>query len=211
MNRVLMAVRNLAIPMIVFVAVYFLSMRPAVAGKDDTPMRQVKETVEKILGILDDPQYAAKEKADIKKQLIISIVKDRFDFKEMSQRTLASNWKRINAAEQNTFVELFSKLLEDTYIKKIEQYSGEEVIYGASEVRGDRAVVETNVIRNRIETPLVYRLKRDSGDKWFVYDVVIEGVSLVSNYRSQFSGVIEKEKFSGLVARLEKKISELED
>ena len=174
-------------------------------------MQQVKETVDKILAILADPQYGPEDKAELKKQLIVSIVKDRFDFKEMSQRTLASSWKKINAEEQKTFIDLFSKLLETTYINKIEQYSDEKIVYGAQEVRGDKAVVESSVIRSGVETPLVYRLKSDSAGKWFVYDVVIEGVSLVSNYRSQFLGVMEKEKFAGLVARLEKKIAGLEE
>ena len=212
MNKGFKALRKQIFTKNVFLTIFcFFLLISASAATEGEPMRQVKETVDKILAILDDPQYAAKEKAEMKKKLIVSIVEERFDFKEMSQRTLAANWRRINADEQNTFVELFSKLLENTYIQKIEQYSGEKVQYGGQEVRGNRAVVESNVVRNGIETPLIYRLKSDPAGKWWVYDVVIEGVSLVSNYRSQFSGVIEKEKFSGLVARLEQKIAGLEE
>jgi phospholipid transport system substrate-binding protein len=178
----------------------------ASTANDSDPLPVVKKTVDRILQILEDPRYAGKDKKAEREELILSVVKDRFDFHEMSERTLASNWNRISAQQQETFTDLFSKLLQNTYVKKIEQYSGEKIIYGEHEVRGRKAVVESKIIRSGIETPLVYRLKNDSGS-WRVYDVLIEGVSLVSNYRSQFADIIEREKFSGLLERMKEKIA----
>jgi len=211
MKKMISAAKKIIFPALFFWVFFFCFMQTAMAATDDAPLRQIKETVDKILDVLSNPQYAPADQTEAKKKLIFSLVDDRFDFQEMSQRTLASNWRTINADERETFVNLFSKLLENTYIKKIEQYSDEKVLFGAQEIRGDRAVVESSVIRKDIETPIVYRLKLENGGKWMVYDVVIEGVSLVANYRSQFSGVIEREKFSGLTARLEKKIAELDE
>ena len=183
---------------------------PVAHGTALEPRQVVKETVDSILALLKDPQLAGNEKKAVRKQRIIEKVEQRFDFREMSQRTLASSWRQISTDQQNAFVKLFTKLLENTYLAKIEQYSNEEILYKAQEIRGKRAVVESSVIHNGVETPLVYRMKNESG-QWFVYDVIIEGVSLVSNYRSQFAGVLEKEKFSGLIARLEKKLAEKEE
>lgn len=194
---------------IIFLISTFLLLYPlptASSANESDPLPVVKKTVDNILQILEDPRYAGKDKKAEREELIFSVVKDRFDFHEMSERTLASNWNRISAQQQETFTDLFSKLLQKTYVNKIEQYSGEKIIYGAHEVRGRKAVVESKIIRKGIETPLVYRLKNDSGT-WRVYDVLVEGVSLVSNYRSQFAEIIEREKFSGLLERMKEKIS----
>ncbi len=115
------------------------------------------------------------------------------------------NWKTINAKEQEHFVFLFAKLLENTYYDRINSYSNEEVVFKEQQKKEDKAVVSSVVIRNNVETPVVYKL-RSKNDKWLVYDVIIEGVSLVRNYRTQFDSIIEKEKYSGLVKRLEEKI-----
>jgi len=185
---------------------FFLCLPESFAYSASTdPLQMVKESVDSILNLLKDPQLAGEDKRVERKRRIVEKVEERFDFREMSRRTLASNWKAITSDQQNEFVDLFTKLLEDTYIAKIEQYSGEEILYKGQEIRGSRAVVESSVIHNGVETPLIYRLKNSSG-QWLVYDVVIEGVSLVNNYRSQFAGVLEKEKFSGLMAKIEQKI-----
>lgn len=176
----------------------------------EEPQQVVKATVDHILTLLKDPKLSGEDKKAEKKQLIIDAVEQRFDFHEMSRRTLAVNWRFITPEQQDEFVKLFTKLLENTYIAKIEQYSDEKILYKDQQIRGNKAVVESIVIHNGVETPLIYRMTNANG-QWLVYDVVIEGVSLVSNYRSQFAGVLEQEKFPGLINRIKQKLEGKEE
>ena len=174
------------------------------------PLEQVKGSVDAILSIVRDNKPDANgELADSFRQQIIDLVYDRFDFQAMSQLALARNWKTISSQEQEHFVFLFAKLLENTYYDRLNSYSGEDVIFKEQRKKKNRAVVSSVVVRNNTETPVVYKL-RSKGDNWLVYDVVIEGVSLVRNYRTQFDSIIEKEKYPGLVKRLEEKIAKKE-
>lgn len=176
----------------------------AVAAAVADPLEHVRSTVDHILAILkeksDDP--AVREE---RRKRIMASVEEQFDFREMSQRTLAAQWKQISATEQDQFVSLFSKLLERTYIAKVESYSGEEIVYKGQKMEDGSAVVETGVMRNNIEIPINYRLGNAKG-QWKVYDVIIENVSLIRNYRSQFQSILGKEKFSGLIKRMQEKI-----
>ena len=172
------------------------------------PMEQVKESVDAILTIVRDnqPKEEGGKLSDVFRQQIIDIVYDRFDFRAMSRLALARSWKDISAKEQDHFVFLFAKLLENTYYDRIRSYSGEEVVFKEQRKKDDKAIVSSVVVRNSVETPVIYKLRNVKG-KWLVYDVVIEGVSLVRNYRTQFASIIEKEKYNGLVVRLEEKIA----
>jgi phospholipid transport system substrate-binding protein len=144
-----------------------------------------------------------------RKARIIALVAQRFDFREMSQRALARYWKDRSKQEQEEFAALFKKVLENTYIGKVDEYSGEQIFFDKEEVRGNKAVVYSHFFRNNVETPVIYRLTQDSNE-WMVYDVIVEGVSLVRNYRTQFESIIEKEKYPGLVAKLEEKAHQVD-
>jgi phospholipid transport system substrate-binding protein len=132
-----------------------------------------------------------------------------FDFRELSQRALARHWHARTPAERDEFVELFSDLLERSYIGKIEMYSGgERIQYTTETVEGDQATVRTRIVtKSGTEIPVDYRLHR-LGDSWLVYDVTIEGVSLVANYRAQFNRIIQGSSYTGLVAKLTAKRDE---
>ena len=175
------------------------------------PLDQVKSSVDAILKIVREnkPAQEGVVLGDPFRQQIMDLVYDRFDFRYMSQLALARNWKTISPKEQDHFVYLFAKLLENTYYDRLNSYSGEEVIFKEQQKKDDKAVVSTVVTKNDVETPVIYRL-RNIDDKWMVYDLIIEGVSLVRNYRSQFESIIEKEKYAGLVKRLEEKIANKE-
>jgi len=201
----LIAYRRLPALLLICGCLFLLLPVPPVHGSAAEPQQVVKETVDRILALLKDPTLAGEAKKTERKKRIVAIVEKGFDFREMSRRTLAMNWRFISPAEQDTFVALFTKLLENTYLAKIDQYSNEKILYKDQLVRGHHAVVESIVIHNGVETPLIYRMENSSG-QWLVYDVVIEGVSLVSNYRSQFAGVLEREKFSGLISRIREKV-----
>ncbi len=182
---------------------------PAGAAASSDPVAIVRTTIDKILALLQDPALAGDEHLAEKERRIIDAVVERFDFPAMAQRALGAGWRRLDEPRRQQFVDLFTRLLENTYVKKIERYSGQKVIYGDHRVRGKKAVVETFLVKDDVKTPVIYRLKR-RGDDWQVYDVVIEGVSLVSNYRTQFSSIVRKEGIDGLLRRLADKVETLE-
>lgn len=169
------------------------------------PVVFVKEAVDEIISILQDEKLAVQSRRAERKNRVITIVEKKFDFREMSMRALAKNWKGKTPAEQDRFVMLFKTLLENTYIAKIETYSGEKVVFKQAAVQGNKAIVYSNLIRKNVETPVNYKL-RNNNDGWAVYDVEVEGVSLVNNYRTQFASILDKENFAGLIAKLEEKV-----
>jgi phospholipid transport system substrate-binding protein len=141
----------------------------------------------------------------LRRQKILEIVSQVFDFREMAKRSLGIYWRKRTPQERDEFVPLYKALLNDTYMRKVERYTSEKILYTDESIQGDYAVVKTRVIRSTgTEIPLEYRLMKEDG-KWVVYDVVIEGVSLVNNYRSQFSQIIRSDSYEELVKRLKKK------
>ena len=170
----------------------------------NAPIDVVRTSVDAVLAILDNEQLNYEDK----RTQISVIVKERFDFRAMSQRTLATNWKNTTDEEKDKFVDLFSQLIENSYVGKIESYTNERVDYPGEKVSGRKAVVETLIITSSADIPVDYRLYQ-KGDQWLVYDVIIEGVSLISNYRSSYQEIMKKEGFDGLLAKMQEKIDEL--
>lgn len=169
------------------------------------PTEAVKHVIEKALDVLQNPSYAKAEK----RRLVKGIVDPYFDYREMAKRSLGAAWGGLSSAQQAEFIRLFSELLEASYSDKIEKYAQRVKIEYANEILdGEYAEVRTVVLRPNDRFPLNYRLLNEGGT-WKVYDVVIEGVSLVSNYRSQFSRIIHESSYAELVRRLKTKVSEL--
>jgi phospholipid transport system substrate-binding protein len=164
----------------------------------------VRTSVDAILGILKDAGLDKPAKRD----KIRGVIAERFDFRAMSQRTLATNWRKASKEEQQQFIELFSELIQNTYIGRVEAYTNEEVKYPGEKVTDDRAVVDTLIVTSSKEIPVTYRLYL-KGDRWLVYDVNIEGVSLISNYRNSYQEIVKREGFTGLLAKMEEKVKEL--
>ncbi len=195
---------------VLFICLSFFPALPreAFAGE---PTVQVKQTVDAVMDILKNKDLKRPEKAAERKAKIRKVVDERFDFEEMSQRALALHWKKRTPEERKEFVALFSDLLESTYIKKVEKYESEKgigsekVIYGEEKVDGPYAVVKTIIVTSKeVQIPMDYRLLKE-GAKWEVYDVVIEGVSLVNNYRNQFNNIIRTSSYQELLKRLKNK------
>ena len=176
----------------------------AMSFAGNSPTDVVRTSVDAVLAILDNEQL----NYDDKRTQIRVIVKERFDFRAMSQRTLATNWKKTTDEEKDKFVELFSQLIENSYVGKIESYTNERVDYPGEKVSGRKAVVETLIITSSADIPVDYRVYQ-KGQQWLVYDVIIEGVSLISNYRSSYQEIMKKEGFDGLLAKMQEKIDEL--
>lgn len=177
----------------------------ACAGLAD-PVVFVKDAVDEIISILQDEKLAVPHRKAERKNRVVAIVEKKFDFRDMSMRALAKHWQERTPEEQDRFVFLFKTLLENTYIAKIETYSGEKVIFKKTAVQGNKAIVFSDLVRKNVETPVNYKLKSND-DRWMVYDVEVEGVSLVNNYRTQFASILSKENFAGLVAKLEEKVN----
>ncbi|PLX48972.1 MAG: toluene tolerance protein Ttg2 [Desulfobulbaceae bacterium] len=173
------------------------------------PQSAMQETVDRVMDILTDPALAGDEFWQERRDRVAKAVAERFDFAEMARLSLAKAWNERNEAERERFVSLFKELLKNTYVERLKTYSdgSYEVIFDKVLVRGKKALVSSMVMQQGREIAASYKMYQ-RGNEWFVYDVVIEGVSLVSNYRSQFAGVIQQEGYEALVRRLEEKVSE---
>jgi len=170
------------------------------------PMEAIKQTTDKILTLVTNPALKPPSKTAEKEKLIRQAVDERFDWEEMARRTLATHWAKRTPEERKEFVPLFSDLLERTYMKKVEDYSGEKVLYEGETQDGDYAVVKVKIVtKKNKDISVEYRLKKE-GNNWLVYDVSILGVSLVNNYRTQFNSMISQSSYENLVKKLKEKV-----
>lgn len=166
---------------------------------------QVHESVDAVLKIVSDPELKKETRTVERRRMIRQVAAELFDFTEISQRSLGPHWRARTPAEREEFIALFGDLLEYAYVSKIEMYSGETIRYLGETIDGEQAVVKTRIVMKQgTEVPVDYRMMQKNG-RWVVYDVTIEGVSLVANYRSQFNTVIQRSGYRDLVARLKVK------
>lgn len=188
-----------------------LSLALAVSGaRAESPTEAVKSVVDEVIHTLQDPSLKAPAMKKQRRDRVKRIVDRRFDYEEMAKRSLSASWKSLSAGQRQEFVRLFGELLEASYSDKIMNYSDEKVQYAPEIKEGDDyAEVRTLVVRKNDKIPMNYRLMHKS-QGWMVYDVVIEGVSLVSNYRTQFGQVIRESSYNELVRRLRTKIDEMQ-
>ncbi|SHO51032.1 MlaC/ttg2D family ABC transporter substrate-binding protein [Desulfopila aestuarii] len=186
------------------VLVLLIVFSPLEGLADSGPMAQLRPTLAKLTAVLSDPSLKGDEHKVERRAKIMSSIKEGFDFREMSRRILGSTWNSISAQEQDQFTELMTKLLENVYIGKLENYSGQTIGYVGERVKGDRAQVSTLVEDNNMQIPVHYIMAMGQG-RWMVYDINIEGVSLVRNYMEQFKSILRTEKFEGLIKVIEDK------
>ena len=169
------------------------------------PLEVVKTVGDGVIAILKDPKYKSPAKTKDRVERLKEIINPVFDYEEMARRTLGTHWRRRTVAEQQEFLKLFRAFLEKTYSEKVDLYQGERVVFGRETIDGDYAEVESRVVNAKgEESPVLYRLKR-TDNKWNVYDAVIENISIVNNYRSQFDRVITKSSFDALIKMLREK------
>jgi phospholipid transport system substrate-binding protein len=169
------------------------------------PGDQVRQTTDKLLAILKDPQLKGESKKNERRDKLKEVIYQRFDFTEMARRSLGSEWRRRSPEEQREFVKLFTGLLERAYLDNIESYNGEKFRYLKEQEDNNHAQVDTKITGNKgQEFSVNYRLHNRNGD-WKVYDVVIEDVSLVNNYRSQFNRMLATSSYEELVNRMKGK------
>jgi len=172
------------------------------------PTDAVKGVVDEVIRLLQDPALKAPDKKKQRRQMIKQVIDRRFDYEEMAKRCLGSTWGSLSRSQRQEFVGLFAELLEASYADKIERYQDEKVAYTGESQEADYAEVRTQLVRKNDKISMNYRMLDKS--QWMVYDVVIEGVSLVNNYRSQFSRIIHESGYPGLLNRLCTKVTELQ-
>jgi phospholipid transport system substrate-binding protein len=173
------------------------------------PTDQLKAQIDRVLKVLDDPELKKDSRNRERRAAVRKIANDIFDFGETARRSLARHWQGRTPSERDEFVQLFSDLLERSYISKVELYGGEKIQYLGDAVEGDQAKVQTKLLtKGGSEIPIEYRMHR-KGDRWLVYDVIIEGVSLVANYRTQFNKIIQTDSYQALIKKMKNKQEEL--
>lgn len=193
-----------------FFSFLFVTFHPHVihAAELPDPTEQFRPFIDKVSHLLADPALKKLPKKE-QSQQVIKVVRERFDFREMSKRVLGRHWRELSDAEKAQFEELFTQLLQYAYVEKIDEYSGQKVEFTKQRIRGNRAEVQTLLVENKRTIPVSYILKLQ-GDQWMAYDVVVEGVSLVRNYMEQFQQIIMQEGYPHLVEQIKLKISQLE-
>ena len=172
----------------------------------EKPMEAVQSRINNLLDVLKDPSLKAESKSEIKEEKIWSIVDSIFDYKELSRRSLGRNWRRLNPDQQKEFTDLFRKLLGKVYMGRLMESTAPKVVFMKEIIFSkNKAEVQSKVITKSNEIPMFYRMILHN-DSWKVYDVSIEGVSLIRNYRSQFKSILKDKTPSDLLRILRKKV-----
>jgi len=166
-----------------------------------SPTEVVRSTLNEVFHILEDEKLKDPAKLIPRRHMLEEVIASHFDYAEMSKRALAAHWVPLTTAERAEFVELFKSFLSDRYAEKIERYSDEQIAYLSEQIEGNYAEVRTELRSSKIGIPMDYRLHVKDGT-WHAYDLVVDGVSLVKNYRSQFEKIIYKSSYQELVRRL---------
>lgn len=184
-------------------AAFWLCLLVPTAATAGAPSEQIQGAIEKVVATLKDPSLKAKKQERM--QQLRQVIYPKFDFAEMAKRSLGSHWQKRSADEQRDFVKLFTELIENAYLDNLEAYDGEKVaITGEKQDKGFAEVNSKIATKKGEEIAINYKLHQGSGD-WKIYDVVIENVSLVNNYRSQFNRVIAQSSFEDLFRRMKDK------
>ncbi len=172
------------------------------------PTEQFRPFLAKVTAVLADSSLKKMPKKEQCRR-VVAVVRERFDFREMSKRVLGRQWQQLSQEEQEQFEALFTQLLQYAYVGKIDEYSGQKIEFIHQRIKGDRAEVQTQLVDSNKSIPVSYILSLQ-GEQWMAYDVVVEGVSLVRNYMEQFQQILTKDGYSGLVEQIKSKINQLE-
>ena len=192
---------------LVVVFAVILAWNPGLAVASQVT-EDVKDTIDKVIEIVGREDL--KNNREARREALREVIDQRFNYHQMVRRALAKNWKGRSDQERREFTGLFKKLLENSYASKLESYSDETINFTDEVIKGKYALVKTEVVRKANTIAVDYKLINGAG-VWKIYDFVIEGVSMVRNYRSQFSKIIRKDSYEGLVRKLTDKVNDLEN
>jgi len=183
--------------LVLILVLVLVAARFAMAGE---PTDQIRSSVDEVIKVVQSQPDGPSRREEVRR-----VANQLFDFEETARRALGQHWQQRTPAEREEFVKLFSDLLEAAYVGKIDLYQGEKITYVSETVEGDQATVKTRIATKQgTDVPVDYRLLREN-DGWRVYDVVVEGVSLVGNYRTQFNKIIQTSSYEDLVKRMRAK------
>lgn len=175
-----------------------------VSAHAGVPSETVKGHVDKVLDVLRDQSLKGGSREKAKKDKLRALSGKMFDYPELSRRTLGQNWNKFTTEQQQEFIELYKSILEGAYIDKLVAYTDEKIIFTKENPLSEKTVeVQTTVVTKKADIPIYYRVIQKSGE-WRIYDVIVEGVSLVSNYRSQFAQILGNKSPEGLLDTLRK-------
>lgn len=177
-----------------------------VLAADKGPTADLQPILTELTAMLGDANLKGDENRTVRREKIMTLIKNGFDFREMSKRVLGKTWNDIDDKERDNFTRLMTKLLENVYIGKLESYSGQTIEYSGETIKEDRGQVSVLLDNAGIKIPIHY-IMRKSDTRWMVYDINIEGVSLVRNYQEQFKAILRKDSYVGLVKVMEEKVS----
>lgn len=191
-------------------AVTLIAALPLTAQAEDGPKQVVKQAVDGVVQVLKTRAHPDKALTSEDRDAIRKAVQDYFDFREMAKRSLGRPWRDIDAQQRQEFVKVFRELLERSYGNRLSEYHNQTIHYGEMMVRGSRAIVDSEVVDTDADrkTPVRYALHH-TDEGWRVYDIKIEGISLVSTFRTDFQGVVEKSGFKGLMTSLKDRVEHL--
>jgi phospholipid transport system substrate-binding protein len=189
-------------PAVIFALMLSFGLASVPAAWAGPPTDQLRDGIERIFKILGDPNLTGDEKASQRRTAVTRIAGEIFDFGEMSKRTLGRHWDGRTPAERQDFARLFTELIQRSYFSKIDEHGTEKTIFRGETMDGQHAVVKTMLLLDHgAQMPLDYSM-HNAGDRWRVYDLSIDGISLVANYRAQFNRVIRSSSYADLVTRL---------
>jgi len=195
--------RSLALSLLLL---FCLTAVPAVAAAI-SPTDTLKPAMNRLTPILLDTSLKGDAHKTVRRTKIMDTIKEVFNFREMSRRVLGPAWNDISAAEQDNFTVQMTKLLENVYIGRLEEYSGEEIKFVGERIKDNRAQVATEITYQGKPVPISYILDNSTG-RWMVYDINIEGVSLMRNYMEQFRSILRTDKYPGLIKMIQEKNQE---
>ncbi|MBI2204928.1 MAG: ABC transporter substrate-binding protein [Candidatus Rokubacteria bacterium] len=185
-------------------ALLVMLISPAVQA--GPPTEQLQSGMDRIFTMLADPGLKPADKLEEKRAKVFAVAEELFDFGHTARLALGAHWDRLSPTERDEFIALFKGFIQKAYITNVEMYDGEKIVYAAETVDGEKATVKSRIVtKSGGEIPVDFRLLRTEGDRWRLYDVAIDGMSLVGNYRVQFMKVMKAESYQALVQKLRAK------
>ena len=193
-----------------FLVILFMLLGSQAASSQSSPRSQLESIINEMISVLSDSSLKGPEHTEERRKKVIEVIEKGFDFGEMTKRSLGKHWKKLSKDEQEEITKLFARLIENSYITKIEGYSDEKVAFLKDRIKGKYAEINTEILSGSVSIPIKYRLKQKD-NVWRVYDINIEGVSLLKNYRGQFNAIFKKGAYQELKRQLEKKVKDIEE
>lgn len=185
---------------------------PIISWAKESPLQMIRETTDRALAVLRDPATQNQNRRPESRKQLWNIIEPRFDKEELTKRALGQHWQQLSAEQRGEFVPLFTELVKRSYQGTLERYTSDtQLFYDQEHVEGDHATVDTRIVTPAQEKSFSvnYQL-HEVGDQWLIYDVIVENVSLVQNYRNQFSRILSKSSYQELVESIRTKIAELD-